>query len=228
MEQLKFLTSQLLDLCSQIQPTPVNGLWQEHLEIRKLLNEIRENQEKNENAPNRSETMPDFLLWCDKMGVKRADGISIQNIAGRGMGLVAMKTFEFGEILVSVPSKAMITLEYAKTKSELKRAFAVDPILLKMENVALSIHLANEKLKEHDSVFDFYVRSLPNSFSTPLYFDTNELQLLKGSQYFEESLKLWRNVARQYAYFYQLTANDQNIFRDSRLNLNTFTFELYK
>ena len=103
-----------------------------------------------------------------------------------------------------------------------------DPILAQMPNVALAFHILNEAY-DPKSFWKPYLDALPSSYDTVMYFTPDEISELKGSPTFgkrpfssssfpiknkansityrfskEDALKMCKNIARQYAYFYSL------------------------
>lgn len=72
-----------------------------------------------------------------------------------------------------------------------------------MGNVTLAIHLLCER---HNPASPWlpYIRSLPQEYDTPLYYQQEEVELLLGTQAVQDILNQYKNSARQYAYFYKL------------------------
>ncbi len=71
----------------------------------------------------------------------------------------------------------------------LSQAMAKDPILQGMDNVALALCLACEYLLGKKSKWFAYIRMLPATFNTPLFFRLDEMELLRPSAIFEDALK---------------------------------------
>lgn len=103
--------------------------------------------------------------------------------------------------------------------SEIGRLIEKDPMLKTMSNVSLALHLLLEKTSPA-SFWEPYINTLPTSYDTVLYFSASDFEHLKGSPAFEEGLKQFKYVARQYAYFYRKFQN--TILKDY------FTFEEYR
>ena len=92
-------------------------------------------------------------------------------------------------------------------------------MLQTMNNVTLALHLLLEKTNPA-SFWEPYINCLPTSYSTVLYYSVDDFQELKGSPAYEDSLKQFKFVARQYAYFY--TKFQSTILKDY------FTYEEYR
>ena len=54
-----------------------------------------------------------------------------------------------------------------------------------------------------DSIWQPYLRILPSSYSTVLYWTPEELMLLKGTSLFGDALAQVKHIARQYAYIHK-------------------------
>lgn len=78
-----------------------------------------------------------------------------------------------------------------------------DRILQAMDNVTLALHLLCERANPA-SFWLPYIRTLPQEYDTPLFYEQDEVQLLQGTQAIQDVLSQYRNTARQYAYFYKL------------------------
>lgn len=72
-----------------------------------------------------------------------------------------------------------------------------------MGNVTLALHLLCER-GDPASFWSPYIRSLPQEYDTPLYYQQEDVQLLLGTQAVQDVLNQYKNTARQYAYFYKL------------------------
>lgn len=92
-----------------------------------------------------------------------------------------------------------------------------------MPNVALAFHILNE-FYNPKSFWKPYLDALPSSYDTVMYFTPSEMEDLKGSPAFgkllidkrifefvlyflssiDDALKMCKNIARQYGYFYSL------------------------
>lgn len=81
--------------------------------------------------------------------------------------------------------------------------YSQDRILQAMGNVTLAFHLLCERANP-SSFWLPYIRSLPQEYDTPLFYQQEEVQLLLGTQAVQDFLNQYKNTARQYAYFYKL------------------------
>jgi histone-lysine N-methyltransferase SETD3 len=86
------------------------------------------------------------------------------------------------------------------------QAMSDDPLLGRMENVSLAIYLLCETMRRSESKWAPYINILPSTYTTPLYYTVEQLQLLRCSGVFDMSLKMYRSIVRQFAYFHVLLA----------------------
>ncbi|VDK29361.1 unnamed protein product [Gongylonema pulchrum] len=107
-----------------------------------------------------------------------------------------------------------------------------------MENVALAVMLCAQKL-DPNSMWQPYINVLPKHFDTPLFFPVYLLESLRPSPVFEESLLLFRNVARQFVHFLleiicadefrlKKKKDDEPTYLNSPFTAANFTFDLYR
>ena len=95
----------------------------------------------------------------------------------------------------------MMSVDTARD-SEIGRLVSQDPMLKTMSNVTLALHLLLEKTSPA-SFWEPYINTLPHEYSTVLYFGKEDFDALRGSPAYEDALKQYKFVARQYAYFYR-------------------------
>lgn len=99
--------------------------------------------------------------------------------------------------------------------------------MLGMDNVALALMLICELLKGEQSRWHPYLAVLPETFSTPLFYTEEEMEWLRPSPTFEDALKMYRAIARQFAYFHMIVQrNDQaqKARRVGQIVFNNITF----
>lgn len=118
-----------------------------------------------------------------------------------GLGLLAKKDCAEGDVVIRIPRKVMMSVDTARD-SEIGRLVAQDPMLKTMPNVALSLHLMLEKTSPA-SFWEPYINTLPHDYSTVLYFGKEDFDALRGSPAYDDALRQYKFVARQYAYFYR-------------------------
>ena len=221
---LNKIVEKLLHLTSNFssEPTTPKQLFDEHMQIRAMLDQVIQLEKCNLNrkiiGPRRSYVMA-FSEWLEKNGAV-VDGVEITEVneSSGELGLRATKELKVGDVTLTIPRKLMMSLDTAKN-SEIGRLIEKDLMLQKMNNVALSLHLLLEKTSPA-SFWEPYINVLPQSYNTVLYFSPDDFQELKGSPAYEDALKQYKYVARQYAYF--STKFQNTMIKDY------FTFEEYR
>ncbi|XP_063538593.1 actin-histidine N-methyltransferase [Cydia strobilella] len=226
-KELAVYVDKLLKLTSVFQTTVnLTKSWEHHNDIEAILGEIR-NIEYPLNSlkvsKSRQSRKDNFFSWLSENGAA-FEGIDIQEFEGYDLGLVAKKEFKEGSLVLTVPRKLMMTEQNARD-STLSEFIAVDPLLQNMPNITLALFLLLEK-NNAESFWRPYIDVLPEKYSTVLYFSPEELLELKPSPVFESSLKLYRSIARQYAYFYnKIHTLDLPVFKSLQ---EIFTYENYR
>ncbi|GFN94514.1 histone-lysine N-methyltransferase, partial [Plakobranchus ocellatus] len=217
------LVASLLEVCSKPPESGAREL-EDYPQIHGLVESIRKIQsallppEKD-----RVESFDPFIKWLNENGVDTAS-IEIAEFPGVGFGLKSTKDYKEGDKLLQIPRKLMLTVDSAR-KSSLGALISEDKILQVMPNVTLALHVLNEKFSPQ-SFWKPYIDSLPSKYLTPLYWGSEDLQYLKGSPVQGDAINQYRNIARQYAYFYRLLQKNPAA-KDLPLK-DHFTFENYR
>ena len=222
--ELNGIVEKLLNLSSnytQDEPTTPVKLFTEFEEIYAIVQKIRQieiqaNMNRKLRGP-RKVHVKSFMEWLEKYGAK-IEGVEISEFGSHGLGLKVNKELKKGEVVISIPRKVFMSTETAKNSS-LSALIEKDPMLQRMPNVALALHLLVEK-NSPASFWEPYINMLPQSYTTVLYFTPDDFKELRGSPALEDALKQFKYVARQYAYFYRKFQS--MILRDY------FTFDEYR
>lgn len=98
-----------------------------------------------------------------------------------------------------------------------------DQVVRSVDHVGLALILADEMLKP-SSAWKEYLSILPSSYTTPLFFSQEQLQVdlvskwsscifkqMKPSPAFEESVLMFRTVARHFIYFFMRLVTEKNL-----------------
>lgn len=99
-----------------------------------------------------------------------------------GYGLKAEADLTEGQLICAVPYRLIFTVE--NVPDRLKSLRSNDPILRNMDNVALAVFLIFEYVKGSKSFWHPYIRALPGTYMTILYFPPEDFLNLKGSPAF--------------------------------------------
>lgn len=224
-QELKELLEQVLNKCTTLPSGNAKKEWEDFLEVRKLLEKVREIEKcLTPELPQRSEKWPAFLKWCKDNGAHIGD-LAIQPLPDNEYGFFAQQKLDEASNFLGVPLKLMMTTD-AAGRSKLGPLLREDPIMKSMTNVALAMFLILELCAGEASFWHPYISVLPHTFNTVLYFSIEELQLLAGSSVMDEALKLHRSIARQYAYFHKIFHTHP--LAKSLPFKDCFTYDLYR
>ncbi|XP_077587543.1 actin-histidine N-methyltransferase isoform X1 [Stigmatopora nigra] len=201
-KEMMNLIAELLQKCSVEAPSG-GGEWQEYLEIKSLVEKIRKKQKGVSIIFEgcRHSHFQELLSWAKVSGAT-CDGFRIADFGKEGYGLQATRDINADELFLCIPRKMLMTLDSAQ-KSVLGPLLRQDRILKAMGNVSLALHLLCERANP-TSVWLPYIRSLPQNYTTPLYYEPEEVHLLLGTQAVQDVFNQFKNTGRQYAYFYKL------------------------
>lgn len=225
-KELSNLVDKLLKLTSIFQATgTVTKSWEHHLQIEGIIKDIVniESLKAKIEKSQRKSNLENYVKWLQENGAQ-FEGVAISDFDGYELGLKATKEFGEGSLILTIPSKLMMSEKNAK-ESDLSAFIDIDPLLQNMPNITLALFLLLEK-SNPDSFWKPYIEFLPEKYPTVLYFTSDELAELRPSPAFESSLKLYRSIARQYAYFYnKIHTLDIPVLNNLQ---EIFTFENYR
>uniref|UniRef100_A0A669B3U1 protein-histidine N-methyltransferase n=1 Tax=Oreochromis niloticus TaxID=8128 RepID=A0A669B3U1_ORENI len=197
-KEMMNLIAELLQKCSSAAAS-AGKEWEEYIQIRGLVERIRKKQKGMSIVfeGSREDHFPELMSWAKENGAS-CECFTVANFGKEGYGL--RKIF-------SSP------------------LYSQDRILQAMGNVTLALHLLCERANPA-SFWLPYIRSLPQEYDIPLYYQQEDVQLLLGTQAVQDVLSQYKNTARQYAYFYKLVQTHPTA---SKLPLkDCFTFDDYR
>uniref|UniRef100_A0AAX7TYD8 protein-histidine N-methyltransferase n=1 Tax=Astatotilapia calliptera TaxID=8154 RepID=A0AAX7TYD8_ASTCA len=201
-KEMMSLIAELLQKCSSAAAS-AGKEWEEYLQIRGLVERIRKKQKGMSIVfeGSREEHFPDLMSWAKENGAS-CECFTVANFGKEGYGLRATRDIKAEELFLWIPRKMLMTVESAQN-SILGPLYSQDRILQAMGNVTLALHLLCERANPA-SFWLPYIRSLPQEYDIPLYYQQEDVQLLLGTQAVQDVLSQYKNTARQYAYFYKL------------------------
>ncbi|XP_052768808.1 actin-histidine N-methyltransferase-like [Mya arenaria] len=217
------LIKTLLEKCSQ-QPSAGGKEFDDYMEIRDTVEKIRAIQKDVSLKPEKKdERFTKFIEWLQSKKVDTSC-VEIGKFEGLGFGLKATKDLKEGEKFLTLPRDLMMTPKSAQD-SCLGPFIEEDKILQVMPSVVLALHLLCER-RTDGSPWKPYLDILPDTYSTPLYFTPEEIKTLKASPAQSDCMSQYRNIARQYAYFYKLFQSES--VQQSLPLKNVFTYDDYR
>lgn len=203
--ELSAVVEQLFKLCTKVPSATAPSAaqeWAEYLDMHQLVQKIL-HIEREIVLPryNREDQIELFLKWLKEKGFE-VNGVEIKNFVELGLGLCATRDLTLSEQLIVVPESAMMSEDTARS-SYLGDLIKRDPILQHMGNISLSLHVLGE-CANPQSAWQPYLRMLPATYDTTHYFTPDQVHGLKGSPALDEAIKQFRNISRQYSYFYRI------------------------
>ena len=92
--------------------------------------------------------------------------VKVTQFPGMGYGLRLKRSVQKNELVLTVPVSAMMTVESAK-KGPLNTFISQEPLLTAMPNLALALHLLNERYSQ-DSAWRPFISECFTQSSLPL------------------------------------------------------------
>uniref|UniRef100_A0A674P001 protein-histidine N-methyltransferase n=1 Tax=Takifugu rubripes TaxID=31033 RepID=A0A674P001_TAKRU len=186
-------SKEMMILVSELLAGPTAGKeWEEYLQIRGLVEKIRKKQRgmSVEFEGRRGRPLPTPDVLGSDHGAS-CEGFAVTNFGAEGYGLRAPE-----ELFLWIPRKMLMTVGIGPLYNQ-------DRILQRANPASFWLP---------------YIRTLPQEYDTPLFYEQDEVQLLQGTQAVQDVLSQYRNTARQYTH----PASSKLPLKDS------FTFDDYR
>ncbi|KAL7299349.1 hypothetical protein TKK_0007922 [Trichogramma kaykai] len=165
--------ARIIVVCSQ--NIEDNQSWHNFVEIDGILNSIMELEKAEVIEIDRHDSLKDLTEWVKHEGAC-IDNVSIAFFPNYGYGLQATNDMNENDLILQIPHKLIFNVHTAAPELEIIKS---DIILKQMPNIALALALLFERCK-NSSKWNFYIKSLPRSYSTVLYMKPQDLEILKG------------------------------------------------
>eukprot|EP01134_Creolimax_fragrantissima_P001641 CFRG1641T1 len=185
---------QMYEKCSK----KASAEWDQFLILNFLISELEDVQATSNDYKKEDDVTANFLSWLAENGL-REGVIEIKEFGVMGKGLVAKKDLEESDLMVQVPDKLFMSTETAMSSAH-AAIFVKYPLFSAQPNVLLAAHLLAEA-RNPNSFWKPYIDSLPQDFSTPLWWNICELQLLDGTSVQSEVMTYIRHVVKLYIMF---------------------------
>ena len=135
----------------------------------------------------------EILTWINKHG-GRVENVNVEKMKDyEGYGVHAAREIEAGEKTISIPWKLTMNCESVQ-KTPLGKA--IDSSM--PEDEILALHLMFEKTRRSESFWYLFIQSLPETFNTPLFWSMDELNELKGTNVFELTKMMKKQLHHDY------------------------------
>ncbi|GAM27406.1 hypothetical protein SAMD00019534_105810, partial [Acytostelium subglobosum LB1] len=193
---------------------------QKLIDLQAALKKTQKDQPQQEVVLTENQIIEQFQQWLVSNGCAETfTKVKIVKNLAEGAGLVAITDIKEGEEFIVVPHKLFMTQETALKSFGDK--VAKDRMFMMLPNMPLVIQLIQEKVAKQ-SFWAPYIRMLPKTYKTSLYFTLDEYRLLQGSPVLDEAINTFRNTIRQYCYLYDFLTKNIGI-----VSTSVFTWEMY-
>ncbi|KDO32172.1 hypothetical protein SPRG_03389 [Saprolegnia parasitica CBS 223.65] len=118
--------------------------------------------------------------WLSSHGVSLQDFNIVYYGASEGHGVVAAKDFAQGEHTIDIPFKLTMNVQSART-SDLAPIFEQEHISSLPPDEILALHLMYERQKGDASFWAPFIRSMPQTFDTPIFWPDAIFNELRGT-----------------------------------------------
>eukprot|EP00040_Diaphanoeca_grandis_P015336 m.78146 g.78146 ORF g.78146 m.78146 type:complete len:474 (-) comp25085_c1_seq2:290-1711(-) len=225
--EMSFIVDSILKL-SQTPEGARSQHWDQFTKLFAVLGKLIELQapSKKISAAAGSKDFAPMLDWLQKNGVDHTK-VEIKTFGEEGNGLQATADVKQGEQLLTIPSRCMMCVDALDDDNVVKRWIEGDKLLSAMQNVSLAVYVLIT-MNDTTSQYTHYLRTLPKSYTTPLYYTLAEIEALKGSNVQDQVMSLFRAVVRQYIYILGQLKKDKKVQKVMGLTPETFLFEDYR
>ena len=196
------LFQRCVNLTGTTTPSP-KELFSAYKEITELLQNIEKYRSESFlcQLPRRNQCIKDFYVWAKEQNIL-FEGVEIKSTRNDELGVFASSEFSTGDMFMKIPRSSMMASDSLK-ESSIGSLIHSDPMLSSMPNVALAVHLLCEAYNEN-SKWRPYIHILPRHYTNILYFDTSDIENLKGTSVFRQAIHTIQSIVRQYAYLSNL------------------------
>nr|XP_002131202.1 histone-lysine N-methyltransferase setd3 [Ciona intestinalis] len=231
-KELVKMAADLFKLC--VMSPSTQDEWEYYLKVHTAVENFSQKQKNVSDPPvvqpiDRTTAIPKFKSWLKEHGVEYS-AIDIQEVSEEeGFGVIALQDIEIKCPLVTIPRKAMMTYEDAKS-SYLAGLIEGNEVLSVMPNVCLALYLHCERFTLN-SKYQPYIDMIPQEFNTILYFKPHEMKYLKGTAALSVAINQFKSIVRQFALLYQVFNGSHQKEDVEKLPLqarNAFTFDTYR
>eukprot|EP00741_Cyanophora_paradoxa_P013494 tig00020693_g13030.t1 len=136
-----------------------------------------------------------FEAWLRDQGVE-LDGLRLVDFPGFGVGLQTTRKIEKGDRIGTVPLRLLMTNRTART-SRLGRLLEGAPAAAVDDASVMALHVLCEDA-DPSSFWRAYLDTLPKTFTTPLFFSEEEIDLLQCPRAMPSARKQQRRLKAAY------------------------------
>jgi len=150
-------------------------------ELTKLLDELKINQKQLASSANPETDKFEAMCHWLRQGGSKFPTLYMQYYTEDYRGVHALTKIPSNQVILYIPLSQIMTSEVAK-ESEIGRKIIESNVELRSKHSYLAAFLCQEKHKGRDSYWWPYINVLPEKYrNMPIFFNQDELKLLKGS-----------------------------------------------
>ncbi|KAI8900227.1 hypothetical protein BC833DRAFT_582724 [Globomyces pollinis-pini] len=188
-------------------------------ELTATLRELQSDYNQVHDRQKNQQSLDAFLTWLQENDVGTTD-LVIKETSNTGFGVFAQNEIQINKTIVQVPLSMMITS--IPSTPVLENIVKSDMLLSSVPMNTLILQLLIED-SNRESFWRPYLDILPEQFTLPMYFNPDQMNLLKHSSILQDAIKDNFNSVRQYLHFSRL------LFLKYKLIANPhFTFERFQ
>uniref|UniRef100_A0A182PRJ9 protein-histidine N-methyltransferase n=1 Tax=Anopheles epiroticus TaxID=199890 RepID=A0A182PRJ9_9DIPT len=195
----------------------------QHRNMAGVLDRIRRVEPKlrTTNGRPRMENVHHFTQWALEQGCGRAENVRIaEQTEFGGLGLESCGHIPAGESIITVPRRLFF---YVTNEPRYRKLLELMPGAMMSEqgNIMLALALIMERFRVK-SYWKPYLDLLPDRYTTPLYYTTDDMGELVDTEAFLPALKLCKHIARQYGFIRKFVQEKVDELRDC------FTYDVFR
>lgn len=152
----------------------------------------QQNSQKNVPLRYRNETIDAFMKWCVDHGVEFPSGdIQLKVIPGFGLGIISQSPLKKNDLYMKIPHSLMMGVDLIEKDPDVGHVFkSLNAKYGQTPKYEIIFYLLYQKLVKKDQSFWWpYLNMLPDNFNACPFFWGKELELLKGSHLYDETIQ---------------------------------------
>uniref|UniRef100_A0A182M9B2 protein-histidine N-methyltransferase n=1 Tax=Anopheles culicifacies TaxID=139723 RepID=A0A182M9B2_9DIPT len=197
-------------------------LLNQHRNMAGVLDRIRRIEPKlrTTNGRSRMENVDHFTRWAIEGGCHVENVRVAEHTEYGGLGLESTGHIPAGQSIITVPRGLFF---YVTNEPRYRMLLDLMPGAMMSEqgNIMLALALIMERFRAK-SFWKPYLDLLPDRYTTPLYYTTEDMGELADTEAFLPALKLCKHIARQYGFIRKFVQEKVDDLRDC------FTYDVFR
>ncbi|XP_053667621.1 actin-histidine N-methyltransferase [Anopheles marshallii] len=194
----------------------------QHRNMTSVLDRIRRIEPKlrTTNGRSRMENVDHFTRWAIEQGCQVENVRIAEQTEYGGLGLESTGDIPADDRIITVPRSLFF---YVTNEPRYRKLLELMPGAMMSEqgNIMLALALVMERFRAK-SFWKPYLDLLPDRYTTPLYYSTEDMEELAETDAFLPALKLCKHIARQYGFIRKFMQEKVDDLRDC------FTYDVFR